>query len=118
VCFAAVSLGAIWSLFHLPIYYQRPVFYLIFAVLVVALSIILTWIFNRTQGSILVMVLFHGSLNVSLNLFPAPPASLNGTLAVMAAVAWLVAGLLILRYGSGSDTFHEAFTKWFIVEYN
>jgi membrane protease YdiL (CAAX protease family) len=96
---AAVVLGVIWSLFHLPVYYQRPLFYLIFALLILALSIIITWIFNRTQGSILVMVLFHCSLNVSLNIFPAPEASLNGTLAVMAALAWLVAGLLILRSG-------------------
>ena len=93
---AAVRLGAIWSLFHFPVYYQRPLFYLIFAVFIVALSIILTWVFNRTQGSILLMVLFHCSLNVSLYIFPAPDATVNGILAVMAALAWLVAGFLII----------------------
>ena len=47
-----------------------------FVVLALALTVVLTWVFNYTKGSVLLAILAHGSLNISAvamyDLFPAP----------------------------------------------
>lgn len=66
---ASVVLGLLWGLWHLPTFvipgtpqYQHP--FAAFVLLTTAYSILLTWLFLHTRGSVLLATLFHGSINV------------------------------------------------------
>jgi uncharacterized protein len=73
---ASLFLGFLWALWHLPHFLtstQRggpgtdlSIFYInlpIFIVLCVSITIIMTWVFNHTQGSLFMAVLLHTSIN-------------------------------------------------------
>lgn len=96
---ASLILAVIWSLFHLPLYSQVLFTFLPFLFLAVAVTIIMTWIFNHT-GSVPLMVVVHTSLDTAQ--FVSPPnetVSPTGALALIALVLWLVALLILLRSG-------------------
>jgi membrane protease YdiL (CAAX protease family) len=69
---ASLILGVIWTLFHAPIFFTRgtsifggqssesPVGFLISTV---ALSVLFSWLFNNTTGSVLLVWLFHSAIN-------------------------------------------------------
>jgi membrane protease YdiL (CAAX protease family) len=65
---ASVLLGSMWALWHLPLFFMpsMPQFGTPFASYVpylIALSIILTWLMQRTGGSVILATLFHGAVN-------------------------------------------------------
>ncbi len=73
---AAVVLGVLWALWHLPIFYMSgemagqslPVY----TVGVTALSIAMTWLYWRTQGSLLLIVMMHAAINNTRDIVVAP----------------------------------------------
>jgi membrane protease YdiL (CAAX protease family) len=77
-------LGALWGLWHLPLFlipsWDTPHGNLrdvaCFVILAMSIAIVITWVFNNTKSSVLLAILAHGSLNsaaVSMYaLFPAP----------------------------------------------
>ena len=76
---ASLILGVVWSLWHLPLFfvagsYQAglgvgtPAFWL-FLIGIVPLSFAFTWIYNNTSRSILAVILFHGMVNFTGELF-------------------------------------------------
>jgi membrane protease YdiL (CAAX protease family) len=67
---SAVTLGVLWSLWHLPAFFVRDalgpfsiVGFALFIVLAVGVRITWTWIFNKTKGSVIIIALLHASLN-------------------------------------------------------
>jgi hypothetical protein len=95
-----VAVGLVWALWHVPlfyipgetIYYQRP--FLGFAVSITLLSVLLTWVYNNTGGSLLPALLFHTTFNWSQGMFPvleSDPASL-AFVVLLAAVTLVVVG--------------------------
>ncbi|HMA60307.1 MAG TPA: type II CAAX endopeptidase family protein [Halanaerobiales bacterium] len=71
---ASIILGLIWSIWHLPLnfisqaglQYQAAVSYVISSmILMVFVSILFTWIYTNTGGSILAVLIFHTMLNLS-----------------------------------------------------
>jgi membrane protease YdiL (CAAX protease family) len=94
---ASLILGVLWGLIHIPLNLQFP--YLIFAVaLLTAMAVIMTWIWNNTLGSVLVMTLFHCSLDVMQ--FVSPFGQTSDPVrayAVIVALMWLVAGVVVWR---------------------
>ena len=88
-----LAVGVVWAVWHSPlffipsetIYYQNP--FLGFAVSITLLSVLMTWVYNNTDASLLPALLFHTSFNWSQGMFPildSDPASLTlvGLLAV------------------------------------
>ncbi len=74
---ASVVLGIAWGVWHLPLYLtgadMRPLsLFAPWVVLTVAVSIILTWMYNGTGGSLLIVVLFHAASNLPLTVFFEP----------------------------------------------
>jgi membrane protease YdiL (CAAX protease family) len=77
-------LGALWGLWHLPLFlipsWDTPHGNLFdvawFVILAMSIAIVITWVFNNTKSSVLLAILAHGSINsaaVSMYaLFPAP----------------------------------------------
>jgi uncharacterized protein len=64
---ATLIVGTLWALWHLPLIFlagpmaDNPSLWFIS---IVAQAFIYTWIYNSTKGSILLVALFHGSLNI------------------------------------------------------
>lgn len=69
---SSLVLGFIWALFHLPLFFtqgggaggnQASMPPVAFFVQVMAMSVVVTWVFNHTRGSVLPAYLFHASVN-------------------------------------------------------
>ena len=92
---ASLILGGIWASWHLPFYLSgaqtlsefAPTFVVTFIA-----TIPITWLFNNTNGSVLLTTLFHASNGTILAGFLSPMFS--GTDAVM--FGWLIAGMWLL----------------------
>lgn len=65
---ATLIVGTLWAFWHLPIVFivGNPMaeYPFLWFILIVTNAFIYTWIYNSTKGSILLVALFHGSLNV------------------------------------------------------
>jgi uncharacterized protein len=65
---ATLIVGILWGLWHLPLVFLvgNPMsgFPFVWFISIVADAFMYTWIYNSTKGSILLVALFHGSLNV------------------------------------------------------
>jgi membrane protease YdiL (CAAX protease family) len=75
---ASLFLGTLWAIWHFPYALTKgtalsgiPLYW--FFINLLALSIIYTWIFNNTNGSLLVPLLFHAAGNTTSNLLPILP---------------------------------------------
>ena len=65
---AAVILGVIWWAWHLPTFFipalsQHRLSIPVFLVNSVALSVIMTWLYQRTRGDLLLMIMVHVAAN-------------------------------------------------------
>src|SRR5215212_2977575 len=63
---ASLIVGAIWATWHLPLLIsdptgQRPA--LQFVAMLLAQSVVFAWVYNGTRGSVLLVILMHGSAN-------------------------------------------------------
>lgn len=118
---ASVVLGVAWGLWHLPVFVLVPGYHsagsdaasialslLVFAAVgSVGQSILLTWLFNHTRGSVLVAVLAHASLNAGDGFVAAGPTSSMLVLASFGVVGLVVAvstrGTLSYRPADGAS---------------
>jgi membrane protease YdiL (CAAX protease family) len=103
-------LGALWGLWHLPLFlipswdtpHGSPLDIALFVIWAVSIAILFTWVFNNTKGSVLLVILAHGSINsaaVSMfALFPTP--AVTGGVANV-AIGFGVVALLIVALTRG-----------------
>jgi membrane protease YdiL (CAAX protease family) len=108
---AALVLGVLWSLWHIPadlqtgntlefIFWQR--------VYAVALRVLIVWVYSNTGKSVMAAVIFHAMDNVSFALFPNLGSHYDP--AVMAA---LTAGAaLVVTYLWGPNTLARYRLAW------
>lgn len=66
---SGVAVGIAWALWHLPNFYlpgfpHRGLPFTAFFLMIVSFSILFTWLYLRTQGSLLIAVVFHAALNL------------------------------------------------------
>lgn len=108
---AGLLLGLVWALWHLPLFFlpgadkvghPLPVF----VVSVTALSVVMAVVWQRTGGSLPVLMLMHAAVNNTTGVVPAAgrvadQLSLQGT-----PMAWLTAGIL-----SGAAVLSVAWTR-------
>ena len=97
---ASVILGIIWAIWHLPLFLvpgsdtfgQSFPLYLL---QVTALSVAAAWLYWRTNGSLLLVMLLHASINNTKNMVPSvDPGATNPFALSTSPVAWLTAGVL------------------------
>jgi uncharacterized protein len=88
---ATLIVGTLWALWHLPLVFLvgNPMseYPFLWFIIIVTNAFIYTWIYNSTKGSIVLVALFHGSLNI-VNAFitgvsPVADALLNCVVAIV-----------------------------------
>ena len=92
---ASLILGVIWSLWHLPLFFiegttQAAIPMIEYFLQTIVLSILYTWLYNNTGGSLLVVILFHAVANTSAAVVPFWTSELG---------RWIDFGLLIATTG-------------------
>jgi membrane protease YdiL (CAAX protease family) len=107
---ASILLGVIWAVWHLPLFLlpgtgstgQSFPLYLLH---VTALSVAMAWLYWKTDGSLLLVMVMHASVNNTTGIVPAAvPGATNaftfsGSLVGWATVgvAWIIAAVLLYR---------------------
>ncbi|MDY6958566.1 MAG: CPBP family intramembrane glutamic endopeptidase [Halobacteriota archaeon] len=97
---ASVILGLMWGLWHFPymftqgeeVVYQNLWGFLLSSILI---TILFTWLYNNTGGSILVALLFHTSFNYSAQMFPALETE-AGSLVYLVSLIFVVVTVIVV----------------------
>lgn len=101
---ASLLIGALWTLWHLPIvpFVRMGLPGLgrmaIFSLEVVALSILMTWVYNHTAGSLLPPVLYHAAYNLTLAGLGIP--AIVPLWLTYLALTWAVVVVVVWRCGA------------------
>lgn len=107
----SLIIGAFHSIWHVPLFFIKGELYhnlvlevgflpafLGYAVLVFALSVQLTWLFNNTKGSVLLAAVYHGASNAwngYIDVYRGQLAGLVGYIGLMVVVSIIV----VIGYG-------------------
>lgn len=100
---ASLILGVIWAGWHLPLFFfSETIYYRAenfggFVVTAILLTIIITWIYNNTGGSLLATILVHTSYNFSHWLFPVLETDFGRSLVLI--VSLLVSVGIVALWG-------------------
>lgn len=101
---ASLILGLLWGLWHTPLVFipgsfQSQVPFVGFVLSAIATSILATWLFNHTHGSVLIAAIFHGATDATI----AYTNVMTGDLRlfwIVIAVQWLAAAAVVITEGS------------------
>ncbi|SDK58549.1 CPBP family intramembrane glutamic endopeptidase [Natronorubrum texcoconense] len=103
---ASVIIGVVWMVWHAPLFVvpgavQTDLPVLPFVVQGIALAVVFTWLYNSTNGSVLLAVFLHGSFNAWVSTVWLLRADVDPvTLWIMAIVVCLIAIGLGVVYGT------------------
>ena len=112
---ASLILGVLWGLWHLPLWLtgapgRTPILYAAFVVSTIALSVILTWAYNSTGGSPLLVVLLHATANLPLTLLLEPLGS-RAMLPFLLFVGLMVVAAIVVVIVAGPEHLSRKHTK-------
>jgi membrane protease YdiL (CAAX protease family) len=100
---SSVIIGAVWTLWHAPPgiielgWREWALDLPFYTATVIGISFIATWLYNKTDGSVLIPMVFHASVNASQSLYPVEEMfSMPGEIARMCAWALLVLALVLI----------------------
>jgi uncharacterized protein len=100
---ASLIIGILWGPWHLPLWLRgieshQISLYIPFVIMVIATSVICTWLYNNTGGSLFIIVLYHAAVNLPITVLISPlgsqqtqPFLIYVALTVIAAVAVVIA---------------------------
>jgi len=107
---ASVVLGAVWGLWHLPLFfvpgedYGQPFF--VFTMGTTALSVAIAWLYVNTKESLLLTMLMHSAVNQTVGIVPdtlaqpGNPFSLRAPIPFYLTVGflWIAAAYFLVRF--------------------
>ena len=102
---ASPLLGFIWALWHLPQFFIRDAAefgqsFPLYVLQVTALGVAFAWLYARTHGSLLLVMLLHAATNNAKDIFPsATPGATNSFGVNASLLAWLTVALLWIAAG-------------------
>lgn len=104
---ASLVLGVVWGFWHFPgfligtgVPLDMP--FALFLLWTVLATILMTWVYNNTGGSILSAILMHSAANASFNYLPLLPEWVGQltTFSIFLALVTVVAAVVVLRFGA------------------
>lgn len=99
---AGIILGIMWATWHLPLFFfsggdTRGQSFPLYLLQVTALSVAMAWLYWRTGGSLLLVMLLHAAVNNTKDIVPsADPNATSAWALSHSIVAWLTVALLWL----------------------
>ena len=124
---SGLIIGVFWTLWHVPGFFVPgmalpaiPLSWLLilnFLLRVMSLSVLFTWLFNNTKGSLFVAFLLHAAVNSSATTlfkifnFREVADSIMGVLWFNTALQWIVVGVIVAVYGSSHLSRNEKFDE-------
>ena len=96
---ASVLLGVFWALWHLPLFFLRGSgsegqSFPIYLLHVTALSVAMSWLYWKAEGSLLLVILMHASVNNTTGIVPAAvPKAVSAMSFEGSLVAWATVGV-------------------------
>jgi uncharacterized protein len=100
---ATLLLGAIWAVWHAPLWFVpdlpfADMSYPAYATQIVGMSLVYTWLYNSTSGSVLAVMVLHAAQNTAQQYVPSSLLA-----EVVMAGLWVALGLALLaRFGADS----------------
>jgi len=97
---ASILLGVIWALWHLPLFYIASTpnagqSFPVYMLGVTALSVAMAWLYTRTGGSLLLVMLMHAAVNNTTGIVPSGSVTTANPWELTASLTgWLTTGLL------------------------
>lgn len=91
---SSLLLGVLWTLFHLPLFFtakdsaQADMSFVSFLISTVGISVLYTWMYNNTRGSVLIAYLFHAASNTWTQVFSIDHAN--------SFIDWTFTGVIVL----------------------
>lgn len=113
----SIILGTIWAAWHLPGYVAGWMTVVFPALLIycIGFSILATWIYNNTRGSILLMILLHSSSNAAVSVGARVlPTDLSAGMHAFVFSGWIpvimgaILAIFTLIFTRGSLSFRRA----------
>lgn len=102
---SSLLLTAFWALWHIPLFLYRPGYVHMevasiigWVVSLLTGSVLLTWLFNASKGSILVCAVFHATIDVAFT-YPGLQATTISIIGALITVAGLIVAYYMYRQG-------------------
>lgn len=106
---SALAVGAIWAIWHAPLWFldspQSTIPFWAFSIIVVLLSILMSMIYNHSQGSITGVVLLHLTFNVSLGFIDILGSHQQGDYVVKSLYIYVPLVLVLIGIHEFSKTY-------------
>jgi len=107
---ASIILGIVWGVWHVPLLWHAvpqgiaPVrAFFVFFVTVTGLSVLLAWLYNRTSGALLPVIIFHGIFNATSPYLIESTVPQDGLKPLIWAALFVWSAALAVRFMAGSD---------------
>ena len=97
---ASLLLGAIWACWHLPLFFvagadTQGQSFPVYLLQVTALSVAMGWLYWRTEGSLLLVMLLHAAINNTKDIVPSAATAVTNPFTLSGSrVGWLTVALL------------------------
>ena len=99
---ASLILSVIWAFWHIPkfVTHWNTITFMWFTVDEIAKAILMTWMFNNTRGSLLLVTLFHASFNTAGLLLPIANnlTDTNMNMRAMISILEIIVAVIVVRY--------------------
>jgi membrane protease YdiL (CAAX protease family) len=100
---ASCLLGVIWAVWHLPLFWTQGATFagsspLLLVLELPAVSIVYTWVFEHTNGSVLIAILLHAALNLCAVSTSVGGAASWQLITLLLVSKWLVAGAVVVTW--------------------
>jgi uncharacterized protein len=97
---SSVILGIIWAFWHIPLFYIQASdtfnqSFPLYLMQVTALSVAMAWLFWKTNGSLLLVMILHASINNTKDTVPSALKDATNSMSLNASsIAWITLALL------------------------
>ena len=100
-CKASLVIGIVWGCWHLPLFFiastsQYGTSFHVFLIAAICYSIAITWVFNRTNGSLMISILFHTAINTTLEMIYGVMEIISSHVYTIAMVIVVITSLILL----------------------